>query len=54
MNSSAVEPVDVVEGVPFDMFDVAPRSLAMNQFSLIESVEGLSKGVVIALTLGSN
>ena len=39
MNSSIVEPIEVVKGGPFDLFDVAPRSLAMNQFSLVETVE---------------
>ena len=39
VDSLVVEPVDVVEGCPFDVFDVTPGTLAMNQFSLVETVE---------------
>ena len=39
MDSPVVEPVDLVEGCPFDVFDVAPRTLAMNQFSFVKTVE---------------
>jgi len=34
---SVVEPVDVVERRPFDVFDVAPRSSAVNQFGLVKT-----------------
>jgi hypothetical protein len=44
-----VEPVDVVERRPFDVLDVAPGSLAMNQFGLVETVEALGEGVAVAL-----
>jgi len=33
VDSPVVEPVDVVKCRPFDMFDVAPGTLAMNQFA---------------------
>ena len=39
VNSLIVEPVDVVERRPFDMLDVAPGSLAVNEFVLVEAVE---------------
>jgi hypothetical protein len=45
VNSSVVEPVDVVEGCPFDMFDVVPGALAMNQFALVETIEVLREGI---------
>ena len=50
MDSSVVEPVDVVERRPFDVFDVAPGSLAVDQLSLVETVEALGEGIVIVLT----
>ena len=38
-NSSVVEPVEVVERRPFDVLDVAPGSLAVNEFVFVETVE---------------
>ena len=39
VNSSVVEPVGVVECCPFDVLDVAPGQLAMDQLGLEEPVE---------------
>ena len=44
MDPAVVEPVDVVERGPFDVFDVAPGSLAMDQLGLVETVEALGEG----------
>ena len=41
-----IEPVDVVERRPFDVFDVAPWSFAVNQLGLVEGVERLGQYVV--------
>jgi hypothetical protein len=54
VNSSVVEPVDVVERRPFDVFDVAPRSLAVDQLGLVETVERFGQSIVIGVTLRSN
>lgn len=37
MDSPIVEPVDVVKCCQFDLFDVAPGTLAMNQLSLVQT-----------------
>ena len=39
VDSLVVEPADVVEGRPLDVFDVALETLAVNQFALVETVE---------------
>jgi hypothetical protein len=39
VDSPVVEPFDVVEGSPVDVFDIAPGTFAMNQFSFIETIE---------------
>ena len=39
MDAPVVEPVDVVERGPFDVFDVAPGSFAVDQLALVETVE---------------
>ena len=54
MDSLVVEPVDVVEGGPFDVFDIAPVPLTSNQFRLVETVETLSQNFVIGIALGPN
>jgi hypothetical protein len=43
--SSVVEPVEVVERGPFDVLDVAPRPLAMDQLGLVETVERLASAL---------
>ena len=45
MDPAVVEPVDVVERGPFDVFDVAPGSLAMDQLGLAETVEAFNEGI---------
>ena len=44
VNSSVVEPADVVERRPFDALDVAPGSLAVDQLGLVEAIEALAEG----------
>ena len=39
MDSLVVEPVGVVGRGPFDMLNIAPGSLAMNELGLVEAVE---------------
>lgn len=54
VNSTIIEPVDVGEGLPFDVLNVAPGTLAVDEFVLIETVEGLGERIVVAVALGSN
>jgi hypothetical protein len=54
VNSPVIEPVDVFKGLPLHVFDVAPGSLAVNELILVETVEGFSEGIVVAVALGSN
>jgi hypothetical protein len=51
VNSSIVEPVDVVERRPIDVLDVAPWSLAVNESDLVEVVKGFDKGAFETVTL---
>ena len=51
MNSTVVEPVDVLECLPFDVLDVAPRSLAVDEFSLVETVEALGQRIIVTVAL---
>ena len=50
VESLVVEPVDVGERCPLDVFDALPRPLVIDQFGLVEAVEALGEGVVIRLT----
>ena len=54
MDAPVVEPVDVVECRPLDVFDVAPGTLAIDQFALEETVERLGERIIVAVALGSN
>lgn len=38
VDSAVVEPVEVVARGPFDVLEVVPESLAVDQFGLVESV----------------
>ena len=51
MDASIVEPIDVVERRPFDVLDVAPGTLAMDQLALGEAVEGLGERIIVAVAL---
>ena len=53
MDSSVVEPVDIVERRPFDMLHVAPGSLAVDQLGLVDAVERFGERVV-AVALGAD
>ena len=39
VESPVIEPFDVIERRPFDVFDVAPRTLAVDEFGLVKTVE---------------
>jgi hypothetical protein len=54
VDASVVEPINVVERGPFDLFDVAPGSFAMDEFGLVETVEAFGEGIVIGVAFGSN
>ena len=54
MNPSVVEPVEVVERGPFDVLDVAPRSLAMDELGLVEAVERLGERIIVTVALRAN
>ncbi len=54
VDSPVVEPVDVVERRLFPVFDVAPRSLSMDELGLVETVEGFGQCTVMGITLRSN
>jgi hypothetical protein len=41
VDSSVVEPIDVLQRFPLDVLDVSPGSLGMDQFGLVETVEAL-------------
>jgi len=43
VDSLVVEPVDVVECCPFDVFNIAPGSLTVDELGLVEAVETLSE-----------
>jgi len=49
-----VEPVDVVERGPLDVFDVAPGTLSINQLALVEAVERLGQSIVVAVAARSD
>jgi hypothetical protein len=48
VDAAVVEPVDVGEGGPFDVVDVLPGTLAVDQLGLVETVEALGQGIVVA------
>jgi hypothetical protein len=52
VNSTVVEPIDVLECLPFDVFNVAPRSLTMDEFGLVETVEALGQRIIVTVALG--
>lgn len=54
VDSAVVEPADVVERRPFDVLDVAPGPLAVDQLSLIETVERFGERVIVAVTPGAD
>jgi len=49
MESTVVEPVDVAEGGGFDVVESLPRSPQVHQIPLVEAVEALGHGVVVAV-----
>ena len=51
MDPSVVEPVEVVERGPFDVLDVAPGSLAVDQLGLVETVERFGERIIVAVAL---
>ena len=47
VDAAVVEPVDVGEGGPFDVLDVPPWALAVDEFGLVEPVEALGEGIIV-------
>ncbi len=45
VESSVVEPVDVLQGGQFDVVEALPRAAAADEFGLVETDEGLGGGV---------
>ncbi len=50
VNSTVVEPIDVLECLPFDVLNVAPWPLAMDEFGLVETIEALGQRIIVTLT----
>ena len=49
-----VEPVDIAEGGPLDVLEPRPRALRVDQLPLVEPVEALDEGVVVAVASGAD
>jgi hypothetical protein len=49
VQTTMVEPVDVLESLVLDVIETAPR-LAVNQLSLVQAIEGLGEGIVVRVT----
>ena len=54
VEASVVEPVDVGHGCELDVVEPTPGALAVDQFPLVEPVERLGEGVVVAVALGAD
>ena len=54
VQTSSIEPVDVVKRRPFNVFHVAPRSLPVDQFGLEESVERFGERIIVAVAATPN
>ena len=52
VEASVVEPVDPFQGGDLDVVGGAPRSLRFDQFGLVEAVDRLGQGVVVAVSGG--
>src|SRR5260370_37271401 len=51
---SLVEPVDVLEGRVLDVVESPPGSVVANHLRLVEPVERLGQGVVVAIPAGTH
>ena len=49
-----VKPSDPFQGRKFDGFPAFPGCLVMDQFRLVQTIEGLGQGVVIAVPLAAD
>ena len=49
VEAALVEPVDPGESLELDVFDVAPRASAADEFGLVEAVHALGAAVVIRI-----
>jgi hypothetical protein len=54
VQTSPVEPVDVGERLEFDIDEAAPRAALVDQFGLVQAVEGLGQGILVAVFSGSS
>ena len=51
MDPAVVEPVDVDQRGPFDVVGVLPGPSSVDELGLVEAVEALGEGIVVAVTL---
>ena len=54
MDPPAGEPTDIVERRPLDVLHVAPGTRTVVQFGLVETIEALGEGVLVAGTRGAD
>jgi len=53
VESTVIEPVDVLESLELDVIEAAPRS-PVNQLGLVQAVEGFGKRVVVRVAARAN
>src|SRR5829696_4556338 len=49
-----VEPVDVLQGGIFDVFEPAPGTAVADQLGFVQTVEGFRQGVIVAVAAGAD
>src|SRR2546428_3279150 len=54
VQAPVVEPGDVLEGLELDVVQAAPRSFLVNQFGLVQAVEGFGERVVVRVAAGAD
>jgi len=54
VEAAVVEPVDVGEGRELDVVEPPPRSATVDELPLVEPVEALGEGIVVAVALRSD
>ncbi len=54
VEAAMVEPVDVAQGGELDVVQAAPGPVSVDELPLVEPVEALGEGVVVAVALGAD
>lgn len=54
MEPAVVDPVDVAESGELDVVEAAPGAVALDELPLVEPVEALGQGVLVAIALGAH